>query len=242
MAMSAHYEKYGPMKAAKQFHKAVQLDPTYTRAIYYRGIAQAESGDYDAGMKDLTRAIELNPNFCDAYFIRGKMKYNLERFKDALKDLDKAIELKDVYARDINDPTLEFYHMRGKCYQKLKEYGNAIIDYTKHLELHPDHKETYVQRAEVYEKLKKYDEAINDLTVGMFVNNNIVDPTSNEYKKTMGNIYVKRAIVYQNRKKEGDDKKAKNDLLSALSCFDKQKNPREYAKASFLLNVMQEVK
>ena len=100
-------------EAIKDFNKAIELNPNYSKAYYNRGntkkdLANAYNNiDYlEEAIKDYNKAIELNPNNSEAYFNRYISKSlllakivvkNSEEYKkafdDAYNDLDTAYNL-----------------------------------------------------------------------------------------------------------------------------------------------------
>jgi tetratricopeptide (TPR) repeat protein len=53
------------------FSKAIELDPGYLKAHYYRGLANIANGGYDRAINDFSRSIELDKNLIRAYSLRG---------------------------------------------------------------------------------------------------------------------------------------------------------------------------
>ena len=139
-------------EAIADFDKAIELNPNYAKAYYYRGLATYKN-----------KAIELNSNYAKAhyydYYYRGttqridesKYEYSVERFaweRAAAKILpyfDKAIELSPTYA--------EAYYMRGLLKDKftpLREGVEEVIkDFGKAILWKPDFADAYFHRGRI---------------------------------------------------------------------------------------------
>ena len=47
-------------RAIADFTRAIELNPGYTRAFFYRGVIYKDRGDYARAIADLARVIELD--------------------------------------------------------------------------------------------------------------------------------------------------------------------------------------
>ena len=66
-----HFDKGAYMAAVDDYSRAIEINPKYTRAYYYRGLSYTANGGYDRAISDFTRAIELDPGLTMAYDIRA---------------------------------------------------------------------------------------------------------------------------------------------------------------------------
>jgi tetratricopeptide (TPR) repeat protein len=83
LALSENYTD-----AEKAYSKAIELDPRYAMAYYYRGCAYKDHGNYQQAINDFDKFIELNPQYAIAYYYRGityGMHGNNERAFESLK-------------------------------------------------------------------------------------------------------------------------------------------------------------
>ncbi len=80
-------------EALADFDKAVQTDPTFDQAYYYRGNMKFSLTDYQGALADYTKAIELNPGFMDAYCNRAQVYQSIDQLDKACPDWKKAKEL-----------------------------------------------------------------------------------------------------------------------------------------------------
>jgi tetratricopeptide (TPR) repeat protein len=91
----------GNMKASKKnftgaiadYTTALEYDPKYGMAYFYRGAAKAQINDYKGAITDLNKAVEINPKHGLAYFYRGIAKKSLNDDDGACADWHKASDL-----------------------------------------------------------------------------------------------------------------------------------------------------
>ena len=83
------------------FDKALQIDPYFEEAYYFRGISKVELNDIGGAMKDYDIAIELEPYYADAYRSRGFAKKMLNDYKGAVQDWEKSLEIDPLLKREL---------------------------------------------------------------------------------------------------------------------------------------------
>jgi tetratricopeptide (TPR) repeat protein len=178
------FEEKDYLRAKENFDRAIELNPKFAEAYYFRGRVQFDNEKADA---DFTKAIELKPVYPEAYFRRGLGHDLNNKPTAALKDYNKAIELDPnfidaymtravLYLLDrkgqlaIADytkviqlkPDGESYYVRGNSYLEIGQYAKAITDLTESIRLDPTYYWSYKQRAKAYRKLKKLRLALAD--------------------------------------------------------------------------------
>jgi len=119
-------------KAIEYMDKAIQSDPNYAQAYFYKGlIYQILRRDYDRAISNFDKAIELRPNNVEYRLTRGNAYDSGKHIVTmALADYDKVIEMNPRYAAG--------YMLRGKAYQRTHEDSEkALEDYYKALEVNP---------------------------------------------------------------------------------------------------------
>jgi tetratricopeptide (TPR) repeat protein len=84
--------------AIADFSKAIELNPQYAEAYYYRGKAKCNIKHYRDAISDYSKAIELDPRYAAAYYDRGSAKYHLKDYYGANIDLAMAKEIDPYYA------------------------------------------------------------------------------------------------------------------------------------------------
>ena len=150
------YNEPNYVKAIDLYTQAVQLNPNYDAAYYWRASARYSQKKYKEAIPDYDNAISFNPNNEEAYYYRALTKYNIEAYRESLPDFDKAIEL--------NPDVASMHHWRGESNYKLELYENAILDFSKSLGLNKNDGYSYNGRANSYYMLTKYKEAKIDYT------------------------------------------------------------------------------
>ncbi|MBN1694163.1 tetratricopeptide repeat protein [candidate division WOR-3 bacterium] len=66
-------------QAIRDFDKAIQLNPEYVDAYYYRGNAYRSKGDYAKAIQDYDKAIELNPESAEVVNSDRKLAEELKK-------------------------------------------------------------------------------------------------------------------------------------------------------------------
>jgi tetratricopeptide (TPR) repeat protein len=132
------YEKREYTEALINLNKALELDPTYSRAYYVRANIKESFDDRHGAMKDYNLALEKNPKFSDAFFARGNVKMKLQDYYGAIDDYSAAIKLNESY--------IEAYFNRGKAKQYLLAYEDAINDCSKIIQIHPKNFDAFYMR------------------------------------------------------------------------------------------------
>jgi tetratricopeptide (TPR) repeat protein len=72
------------------FTNAINSDPKYAPAWYYRGNNRFNKDDIEGAIADYSEAIELKPDFADAYANRGDAYFSLKHPEKACHDYLKA--------------------------------------------------------------------------------------------------------------------------------------------------------
>lgn len=79
--------------AIDDYSKSIELEPTYARAYYERGLAYHSLDSLNYAIADYTMAIELNPKISRAYFNRGTANATVGDMVKACSDWEKAANL-----------------------------------------------------------------------------------------------------------------------------------------------------
>jgi uncharacterized caspase-like protein/regulator of sirC expression with transglutaminase-like and TPR domain len=195
------YNESNHTKAIELYSQAIQVNPNYDEAYYWRASAKYSQKKYKEAIPDYDKAIALNPNGEEAYYYRALTNYNLNAYTAALPDFNRAIEL--------NPDVASIHYWRGELKYMLKQYEEAIIDFSKSLELSRNNDEpAFNSRANCYYMLKKYKEARIDYTKAIELAPN--DAYTNKYYRGICNYNLDLT------------QEALNDFLSYL-----EKDPNE---------------
>lgn len=87
-------------QALKDFTKAIELDPDFSKAYNFRGVVKEAIGDFTGAIEDYTKAIELKAEYSLAYYNRGLVNLTMGKKDCGCSDLDKAAKLGNVHAAD----------------------------------------------------------------------------------------------------------------------------------------------
>jgi len=88
-----HFVYHRFKAAARDFTRAIELDPTLDAAYYGRGLALGRIGEVTAGIRDLDHYIERNPKSAKAHTKRGVRHIWNRDFEAAKRDLQRAVQL-----------------------------------------------------------------------------------------------------------------------------------------------------
>ena len=125
------YFEIDPSRGAREFERAVELNPNYATAHqWYGSSALAALGRFDEAIAQLKRAIELDPLSLVINSDLGNTYYRARRYDDAIAQLRKAIDL---------DPSFYYAHWNlGSALAGKGDIGPAIEEYKKARELNDD--------------------------------------------------------------------------------------------------------
>ena len=94
------------------YDKAIEIDPYDDNALYYRGHARYDLGDYSGAESDLTRVLIISPQDIDSIIIRGDARLMLGNLRSACIDFGVAKEIdQDSYI----DEFYSDFEIYSKC-------------------------------------------------------------------------------------------------------------------------------
>ena len=92
---------YGNNTAAVQyFHKAIVLDPNFSRAYFSQGVSYGQLGQYQKAIAQINMAIQKEPQNSLYYYGRGRVYLLWGNKEKAMADFRKAAEMGDEDALD----------------------------------------------------------------------------------------------------------------------------------------------
>jgi tetratricopeptide (TPR) repeat protein len=115
--------------AIDSFSKAIELDNSYERAYFNRGIAYFRQRELQLALADYTRAIEINPRHSSFYDTRADVLRFLQQFQQAHNDIQRSLK--------INPSNSDAYKTQAEIYS---DEGNTDLFYEslqKALDLDP---------------------------------------------------------------------------------------------------------
>jgi tetratricopeptide (TPR) repeat protein len=122
-------EKGQIKKGVAIFAKIFQNGFDGAKAMYEKGIACYQSGDYGGAVEAFKELLKQHPDFCDVYNLLGVACCCEKLFAEAEASFKKAIELNRVYV----DPRLNLAFL----YEKLNHHSKATEVFQGVLEIDP---------------------------------------------------------------------------------------------------------
>jgi len=124
-------------EAIKDCTKAIELNPKYAKAYYFRGRAYYDKGLYDEAIEDYNKTIKLNPKHADAYWCRGLAYDKKGLHNEAIKDYTKANNIYKNYKAE-SLLTGEGLFNKGLSYYKEGDYYKAKITFVEFINKYPN--------------------------------------------------------------------------------------------------------
>ena len=114
-------------RAMADYSKAIEIDPRFAKAYFYRGSEYTNQAKYDEAISDFNKAVDLDPNDAAAIRFRGLAFFVSGQNDSAIADLDKAVALKP-------DDIVNYFR-RGEIFYAMGQPERALADFTKAIEL-----------------------------------------------------------------------------------------------------------
>lgn len=141
--LGAAYERLGKIYyAARQFNRAIKLNPDYGEAYNYLGYMYIDRGKkLDQSIKLIKKALEIEPE--NAYFVDslGWGYYKRGMLNQAMFQLERAVELTKA---EEDDPVIRDH--LGDVYFQKKMYNRAIKQWKKAVELDAKDRKTIEEK------------------------------------------------------------------------------------------------
>lgn len=143
-------------KAAREFTRAIRLDPDYAYPHRRRAFVHYLQGQHDDAQSDYAAAIELAPLDPYAFISRSSYFRQTGRWDLARTDIEKALNL------DLNN--LDTYYERGLLSLDVKDYEQAELDFGRILKLDPADNDARYNLANALRNQSRSDEALSSIT------------------------------------------------------------------------------
>ena len=155
----AHLNAKELQEAVADFDKAIELEPTFPEALFYRITTLSEIDPHSEPVKDWDRIIEVAPRYKLIHYIyqlRANYRAGRGQFDASIDDVNKALEFTP------DDGNL--YHLRGFSYVMKNDMDRAYADYKKSVELKTRLQNPLLTRGYVFKMRREFDRAIDDYT------------------------------------------------------------------------------
>jgi tetratricopeptide (TPR) repeat protein len=113
--------------AIKEFNKAIELQPDYIEAYYYRGLSKMNNNNFVEAVKDFNKALEIiaKSKTPKNLHYQKDILYNLGRSKYNLEDYEGTKEIFGELLKENANSALSYYYFGVSNYM-LKNYEIAI--------------------------------------------------------------------------------------------------------------------
>ena len=123
-------------KAAEQFEKAFQLDPTYSQAAYYLGLTYNALFDEDKAQQYYKKAVGIDPDFLEAHAAYAGMLLDIGDVDEALRQINAVLVLQPNHAGALT--------MAAQAYRLKELYPQSIDAAHKAIALAPKNGEPHL--------------------------------------------------------------------------------------------------
>lgn len=170
-------EKTDFNKQIEYYTKAIQFDPNFSMAYFWRGYSKERLTKFTEALLDYDKSIQLNPEYAMAYAFRADLYFrNLDKSTEALSDINNAIRL---------DPNYSYaYYIRGRIKEESGKYYAAIADFDIAIKLDPNDAANYRAKGCLLVNMKSYEEAVEALNKSLQI-----DSTSERARSCIKEAY-----------------------------------------------------
>ncbi len=138
-------------RAVEAFESTLKLDPKFSLATFYLGLAQLEMGNLDGAAQSLERALALDPtNFSAAYNL-GALDVKRNRIDAGLAEFKRAVEINPNYARA--------FEALGELYLYRRQNQEAAQALERAVELVPNFPKAHYNLGRAYQALGRLADA-----------------------------------------------------------------------------------
>jgi len=113
--------------AAKEFRRAIEINPNYATAHQWYGMYLFADGQFDHALLELTRAQQLDPFSLFIAVTAVWPLVNLGRHDEAIVQVQKIMEMHP----EVSDVTAYFHELRGEMYVQEGMYDEGVAEFLK---------------------------------------------------------------------------------------------------------------
>ncbi len=136
-------------RAVEQFEKALQLDPQYSQAAMYLGLASNALFEQEKAEKAYRRAIEIDPDYLEARANFGGMLLDIGNVDEAIRQFNAVLQRQPEHALALT--------LIAQAYRLKEMYPESIDSARKAIKLTPRNAEPHLWLAESLRLSGKYD-------------------------------------------------------------------------------------
>jgi len=123
-------------KAAEQFERALQLDPTYSQAAYYLGLTYNALFEEEKAQQYFKRAVEIDPDYLEARAGYAGMLLDIGDVDEALRQIDTVLARQPDHAAALT--------MLAQAYRFKELYAQSIEAARRAIRLTPNNAEPHL--------------------------------------------------------------------------------------------------
>jgi tetratricopeptide (TPR) repeat protein len=152
-ALEAYNKGYAEnyRKAEELLTRALEADPTFSKAALYRARTENALFDQDKAEKDFRRAIEIDPDYLEARASFAGMLLDIGNFDEAIRQLTVVV------TRDRNHATANY--LLAQAFRMKGDYAQSIDAARTAIGLEPANAESHFWLADSLRLSGKYQEA-----------------------------------------------------------------------------------
>ncbi len=136
-----------PVGAARDFEKAVELNPDDPHAYMQKGGAYYDLGQFETAAGDYNQAIQLQPVNPHAYYNKGNALFYMDEEDEASQSFSTAVEQKPDFANALNN--------HASIQINRKNFQEAVHLLQQAIDKQPSYAFTYFNLARAYKGLNK---------------------------------------------------------------------------------------
>ena len=141
-------------EAVEEYSQAIELDPDYAPAYFYRGLVHIWLEEWKDALADMQSVVALDPEQAFAHHVSGLMHMRQEQYDEAIAAYSRAVELRP--------DDLSFRANRAAAYFALGDPAGALTDLDAVLLYQPDAAEVLFMRGAAHRALENRGQAISD--------------------------------------------------------------------------------
>ncbi len=138
-------------KAVESFNKALKLDPDYSQAALYLGLASNALFDNEGAETAFKKAIDLQPDSVDARLAYAGMLFDTGNMDESVRQLRVVLQR--------NKDSGEAYYKLSRAYRMKLDFDQALEAATKAVQLIPAKAESHLFLAESLRFKQRWDES-----------------------------------------------------------------------------------
>ncbi len=138
------YDRGMLKRAASQFRKAIEVDPSLDLLHYLIGFCLYENGLLNEAASAYEEALRINPDYAEVHNALGVIYAEYGRDQEAMESFRKAISLGK------GETKAKAYHNLGLAYSHKGWYNEAIVQHKKSLQIEPDCVEAHINLGVAY--------------------------------------------------------------------------------------------